>query len=89
MRGCVTSISQWDFFFLFAAVLGLVSLLLLARVREVGEVEERIVLSEIYLEVRRFVQNLSSIAGLRQGDPFPIGEIRKPRKKRADRKRVR
>lgn len=71
------SISQWDFFFALAAVVGLVAVGLLGRVREVGEVEEKVVLNEMYLHARRFVQNLSSIAGLHQAGEFPYGKLRR------------
>lgn len=70
------SISQWDFFFVLAAVIGLFAVSMLRRVREVGEVEESLVLSEMYLQARRFVQNLSSIAGLRQAEEIPFGRFR-------------
>ena len=70
------SISQWDFFFVLAAIIGLFAVAMLRRVRESGEVKESLVLSEIYLQARRFVQNLSSIAGLRQAEEIPFGSFR-------------
>ena len=70
------SISQWDFFFVIAAAVGMVAVILLRRVREVGEVDEKVVLSEMYLQARRFVQNLSSIAGLAQAGELPFGKLR-------------
>ncbi|MDH3450835.1 MAG: MFS transporter [Gammaproteobacteria bacterium] len=70
------SISQWDFFFVFAALVGLVAVSFLARVREVGAVHEKLVLNEMYLSAKRFVQNLSSIAGLQQAGEFPFGKVR-------------
>jgi len=78
------SISQWDFFFVIAAAVGMVAVMLLGRVREVGEVHEKVVLSEMYLHAKRFVQNLSSIAGLAQAGEFPFGKLRtrRPRKPR-------
>lgn len=69
------SISQWDFFFVLAAIIGLFAVSMLRRVRETGEVEESLVLNEVYLQARRFVQNLSSIAGLRQAEEIPFGKF--------------
>lgn len=66
------NVSQWDFFFLLATLVGLYSIRRLARVRETGEVHESMVLSEFYLEAKRIVQNVSSIAGLRQATELPI-----------------
>jgi hypothetical protein len=48
----------------------------LAQVREVGSVHEKLVLNEMYLSAKRFVQNLSSIAGLQQAGEFPFGKVR-------------
>ncbi len=70
------SISQWDFFFAMAALVGLGAVSLLARVREVGSVREQLVLNEMYLSAKRFVQNLSSVAGLQQAGEFPFGKVR-------------
>lgn len=68
------NVAQWDFFFLLATLVGLYSIRRLARVRETGEVQEVMVLNEFYLEAKRMVQNLSSIAGLRQATEFPFGK---------------
>jgi hypothetical protein len=66
------SVSQWDFFFVLAALIGMISLALLARVREEGEVEEGVVLDEVYVGVRRFFRNLGTVAGLRQGTDLAL-----------------
>ena len=76
------SISQWDFFFAIAAMVGIVAIGLLGRVREVGEVHEKLVLNETYLQAKRFVQNLSSIAGLQQAGLFPFSRQRRTRPRR-------
>ena len=75
------SISQWDFFFAIATIIGLIALGFLSRVKEMGEVNEALVLNEMYLQARRFVQNLSSIAGLQQAGDFHFGRS-KPRRAR-------
>lgn len=74
------SISQWDFFFVIAAAVGLVAMFLLGRVREIGEVHEKVVINELYLNAKRFVQNVSSIAGLAQAGEFPFGKLRARRR---------
>lgn len=68
------NVSQWDFFFLLATLVGLYSIRRLAKVRETGEVHESMVLNEFYLEAKRMVQNLSSIAGLRQATELPVSK---------------
>ena len=67
---------HWDFFFLFAFLFGLYSIHRLTRVKELGEVEEKIVVSELISEVRRDVANLSTAAGLRQLLTFPFAILR-------------
>ena len=60
-----------DFLFLASFIFGLYALHRLIGVQEVGEVKERIVLSEFYGEIRRVVRNVSSVAGLRHLTHFP------------------
>lgn len=73
------SISQWDFFFLLATLIGIYSIYRLGRVNEVGEVSERMVLHEMLLGVKRSVRNLSTIAGLISATEFPLGAVRRRR----------
>lgn len=70
------SLQQWDFFFFFAFIIGLYSLHRLAMVKEVGEVEEKIVAQELVAEVASQVRTLSSIEGLRQMVSFPFSIVR-------------
>ncbi|UCC22470.1 MAG: MFS transporter, partial [Planctomycetota bacterium] len=70
------SLQQWDFFFFFAFVIGLYSLHRLAMVREMGEVEEKIVIDELFAEVKGQVRTLSSVEGLRQMVSFPFAMVR-------------
>ena len=60
------------FFFALAAVIGLLSLTFLAKVREVGEAEDRVALQSLRQELRRSMQGLSSIAGLARLARFPV-----------------
>jgi len=76
------NLRHWDFFFLFATVVGLYSIHRLALVREEGEVEERIVVDEILISTRQSVKNLSSVAGLRAMAEFPLNLLRRRRRRK-------
>ncbi|MCA9735472.1 MAG: MFS transporter [Deferribacteres bacterium] len=69
-------IRHWDFFFLFAFLMGQYSLHRLALVNEVGHVEENIVIRELFTEVSRKMGNLSSVTGIRQLVEFPFGLLK-------------
>ncbi len=66
------NLQQWDFFFALAFIIGLYALHRLAMVKEQGEVDEKIVLQELYTEVRTQVRTLSSFEGIKQMVSFPI-----------------
>lgn len=66
------SLQQWDFFFVLAFIVGVYALHRLAMVREEGEVEEKIVVQELFTEVRTQARTLSSIDGVKQMVSFPI-----------------
>jgi MFS family permease len=66
---------HWDFFFLFAFLIGLYCIHRLTRVKEIGDVEEGIVVRELITQVRRDMRNLSTVGGLRQMVSFPISII--------------
>ena len=70
------NLQQWDFFFALAFVIGLYSIHRLALIKEVGEVEEKVVVDELFSEVRSQVRTLSSVEGLKQVIGMPIGVIR-------------
>ncbi len=80
------SVKHWDFFFLFATLLGAYSIHRLALVEETGEVGERMVIDEVLMATRQTVRNLSSIAGLRALTEFPIELLRRELRKRKRRK---
>ncbi len=67
---------HWDFFFFLAFLIGLYSIHRLTVVKEVGEVEEKIVAHELISEVRRNMKNFSTAAGLRQMVSFPFSVLR-------------
>jgi MFS family permease len=62
----------WDFFFVFAFLIGIYSIHRLAYVKEAGEVEERIVVHELIAQVSREMRNLSTVGGLRYMLRFPV-----------------
>jgi len=70
------NLQQWDFFFALAFLIGLYSLHRLAMIKETGEVEEKIVMNELFSEVGGQVRTLSSIEGLRQMVSFPFSIVR-------------
>ncbi len=70
------NLQQWDFFFALAFLIGLYSLHRLAMVKETGEVEEKIVMNELFAEVTGQVRNVSSIGGLRQMISFPFATVK-------------
>ncbi|MHC4194471.1 MAG: MFS transporter [Planctomycetota bacterium] len=70
------NLQQWDFFFAFAFLIGLYALHRLAMVKEVGEVEEKIIAQELFSEVITQVRTLSSVEGVKQMISFPITAVR-------------
>ncbi|WP_292366230.1 MULTISPECIES: MFS transporter [unclassified Methanoculleus] len=75
-------IQQWEFFFLFAFILGLYSLHRLAVVQEEGEAKEQDVVDELIAGVRRDMRNFSPAGGLRDFVKFPFSSIRLRREKK-------
>ena len=70
------NLQQWDFFFAIAFIIGLYSIHRLSMIKEVGEVEEKVVFNELITEVRIQVRTLSSVEGLRQMVSFPFNIVR-------------
>lgn len=58
-------LQYWDFFFVFAFLIGIYSIHRLALVKEAGEVEDRLVVQELIAQVSREMRNLSTVGGLR------------------------
>jgi MFS family permease len=70
-------LQYWDFFFLFAFIIGIYSLHRLALVKEAGEVEEQVVVRDLIAQVSRDMRNLSTAGGIRYMLRFPVvGRIR-------------
>jgi len=70
------NLQQWDFFFVIAFIIGLYSIHRLSMIKEVGEVEGKVVFNELITEVRSQVRTLSSVEGLRQMVSFPFTVVR-------------
>ena len=60
--------SQWDFFFALAFMVGVVSLYKLRNVKEEGEIDENIIVSDFFKEVKA----LSTITGIKSILTFPV-----------------
>ncbi|MBB5711489.1 MFS transporter [Sphingomonas xinjiangensis] len=69
-------LSQWDFYFLIAGVLGLYAIHRLALVQETGEIRRREMVQQVLLHTRRSVRNISTVAGLRGLTDLPAGFLR-------------
>ncbi|WP_269714617.1 MFS transporter [Caulobacter sp. NIBR2454] len=69
-------LSNWDFFFLIAAILGLYALHRLSMVREEGEIDGRRMRAEVLSQARQVVRNLSPVAGLRHLTEIPGAFLR-------------
>lgn len=70
------NLQQWDFFFALAFIIGLYSIHRLSMIREIGEVEEKVVMNELFSEVKSQVRILSSVEGLRQMVSMPFLMVR-------------
>jgi MFS family permease len=66
------NLQQWDFFFFLAFLIGLYSIHRLSMVKEIGEVEEKIVRHELISEVIHAMRSLSTAAGLRHMTQIPL-----------------
>lgn len=69
------SLKGLDFLFMIAVVFGVYAMHRLLAVREEGEVEEKIVLTQLYGEVRKAVRHVSNVAGLRHQYYFPFAKL--------------
>jgi MFS family permease len=64
-----------DFLFMIAVLFGVYAMHRLLAVREEGEVEEKVVMRQLYSEVRKAVRHISNVAGLRQQYYFPFARL--------------
>jgi MFS family permease len=73
-----------DFLFVISVIFGFYAIHRLLAVREQGEVEEEVVITELYSEVRKAVRNISNVAGLRHLTYFPATWLRQTGRENRD-----
>ncbi|MDI6718338.1 MAG: MFS transporter [Methanomicrobiales archaeon] len=74
-------LTHWDFLFAFAVIIGIYSMHRLALVQEMGEVREKVVVEELFSEVKREMRNFSTAGGLRYMIQFPFSAVNNLREK--------
>ena len=70
------SLRGLDFLFVTSFLFGLYAMHRLLAVKEAGEVEEKIVKNELYAQVRKTVENVSTVAGIRHITYFPYEKLK-------------
>ncbi len=70
-------LTGFDFLFGISFVIGLATLLLLAAIREEGEVSREVVLESLFSPIRSLTRPLSTVAGLGFLGQFPYGYLRR------------
>src|SRR3546814_15860062 len=73
------SLSNWDFYFLLSALLGLYALHRLGHVREPGEVSREEALRHLVREPRGSIHNFSTVTGLKALTDLPADLVREIR----------
>ena len=71
-----------DFVFMFAVIIGLYSMHRLLAVKEEGEVEEEIVIEQLWAESRKVIQHISNVTGVRHLFYYPFVRISDNKKDR-------
>ena len=67
---------HWDFFFILSFLVGLYALHSLARIKEVGDVGEKVVIHELLHEIAFKMRSFSTAAGIRQMIVFPFSHLK-------------
>lgn len=70
------SLRGLDFLFILSFVLGLYAVHRLLAIQEHGEVEESVVVTELYAQARRMARAVSTVEGLRQLTLFPYEKLK-------------
>ena len=80
------NLKGWDFFFVFAFIIGLYSMHRLVMVKEAGEVEEKVVMNEFITEVSKTMRNFSSIEAMRYmvSMSFSVFGVEKPKEEEVE-----
>jgi MFS family permease len=72
----VFSLKGLDFLFIGSFVVGFFALRQLIFVKEEGEVEEKVVMTHFYAQVRQAIRSISNVAGLRHLTSFPFAILK-------------
>lgn len=72
-------LTQWDFYFLIAGIVGVYAIHRLSLIEEHGEIERREMVGQVLDETRRTIRNISSVAGLRAATDLPGALLRDAR----------
>ncbi|MEH3159486.1 MAG: MFS transporter [Sphingomonas taxi] len=72
-------LTQWDFYFLIAGMIGVYAIHRLSLVEERGAIERRAMMGQVLSETRRSIRNISSVAGLRAATDLPATLLREAR----------
>ncbi len=72
-------LTNWDFYFLLAGLIGLYAIHRLTLVAEHGEIERREMINQVIGETRRSIRNISTVAGLRAATDIPASLLRDAR----------
>ncbi|MCT8003392.1 MFS transporter [Sphingomonas sanguinis] len=73
------TLTAWDFYFLIAGLIGTYAIHRLSLVREVGEIDCRAMVGQLFNETRRTIRNISSVAGMRAATDLPGALLRDAR----------
>jgi len=73
------TLSDWDFYFIIAGLIGIYAIHRLSLVTEHGEIERREMVHHVLSETRRSIRNISSVAGLRAATDIPGSLLRDAR----------
>ena len=73
----VVSVIGYDFLFGIAFIAGLVTLAMLARLREEGEVSREVILESLMFPTREFSRPMSSVPSFNLTANFPFGNLRR------------
>jgi MFS family permease len=72
-------LTNWDFYFLIAGLIGLYAMHRLSLVKEQGEIEPRELIGKVLDDTRRGIRNISTVAGLRSATAIPVSLLRDAR----------
>jgi MFS family permease len=72
-------LTNWDFYFLIAGLIGLYAMHRLSLVQEQGEIEPRELMGKMLDDTRRGIRNVSTVAGLRSATAIPFSLLRDAR----------